>query len=136
MVLKERRLLKKSLIFFSKSLKLKENYSILDDKCDIITVNKRVILFEGVSQDLQTPLPISICCEYAETYEEVTINYTEQEALLIAEEKMSKAVSDELPEAEMLTKNSSYKVNDGVLVLIWEIECIEDIAVEVPIGIV
>ena len=135
-VVKERIILKKTLNFFGKSIKLEEKYSILGEKCDIITVNKRVVLFEGVSQKLETPLPISVCYEYADIYEDVRVKYSENEALLIAEEEMAKAVFEALPEAEMISKESYYEVIDGVLVLTWNIECIENIALEVPIGIV
>lgn len=131
-----RKTLKKSLIFFGKSLKLKENYSILTDKCDIITVNKRVVLFEDASSKLQTPLPMSVRYEYADIYVDESVSYTESEALIIAKEQMAKAVAEALSDAEMVSKDSYYEVIDGVLVLTWEIECIEDIALEVPIGIV
>ncbi len=135
-VFKERIILKKSLFFFGKSIKLKENYSILQDKCDIITLNKRVVLFEGLSQKLETPLPISIRTEYVEIYENVDVTYSEEEALLIAENEMIQAISEVLPEAEMISKESYYEIIDGVLVLTWSIECIENIASEIPIGIV
>lgn len=135
-VFKERVILKKSLFFFGKSIKLKENYSILNDKCDIITLNKRVVLFEGLSQRFETPLPVSVRTEYADIYEDVDVTYSEEEALLIAENEMAQAISEVLPEAEMISKESGYEVIDGVLVLTWNIECIENIVSEVPIGIV
>lgn len=135
-VFKTRKILKKSLIFFGKSLKLKENYSILTDKCDIITLDKRVVLFEGTSAILETPLPISVYCEYADIYEDKHVTYTEEEALLIAENEMARRVAEILPDAELVSKNSRYEIIDSVLVLTWEIECIENIAFEVPIGVV
>lgn len=135
-VFKTRKILKKSLIFFGKSLKLKENYSILTDKCDIITLEKRVVLFEDTSAILETPLPISIYYEYVDIYEDKQVTYTEEEALMIAENEMARRIMEALPDAELVSKNSRYEIVDGVLVLTWEIECIENIAFEVPIGVV
>ena len=135
-VLKERVNVKKSIVFFGKTLKLQENYSILDNKCDIITVSKRVVLFEGISDKLEIPLPISIQKEVAQIYVEENVSYTEEQALLIAEEKMSENVLSVLPEAEIISRESYYEVINGVLKLTWMIECIEDISSEVPIGIV
>ena len=127
---------KKSIIFFSKTLKLKENSRISYDNCDIIVENKRVVLFEGMGEAFEIPLPIIMTTEVCRVYGQREVSYTEDEALLLAEKQMSETVSKELMDAELISKNDYYEVIDGVLKLTWEISCIQDIGTESPIGLI
>ena len=134
-----RETLKKSLKFFGKSIKLKENSSILPDGCDIIVENRRIVLFEGDTMTGGIPLPISVITEYRETVTEERVTLTEEEALRTAGIEMSALFSKELPDAEILSRTVRTEVRtleEGeALALIWEMTCIEDIAVESPIGV-
>ncbi len=134
--LKERVLAKKTLIFFGKSIKLKENSSILDQECDIIKESERVVLFEGLNRGWHIPLPVTVVTEYACLTEQVEFSYTEEEALKIAEKEISLLYASAMNGAELMSKTVESTVEDGVLTLTWEVECITDIGKETPIGLV
>lgn len=131
-----RKNLKKSLIFFGKTLKLQENYSISMDNCDIISVDKRLVLFENMSNTYQIPLPIIFRQEYAVETKTETVTVSEDVALNEAYAAASESILSLMPEAELISRESHYEVTDSVLVLTVELECIEDIAYETFIGVV
>jgi similar to stage IV sporulation protein len=126
---------KKSLIFFGKMLKLQENYSISGDNCDIIRVNRRIVLFENMSKALQIPLPIIISNEYLPVTETIRVTLTEEEALSRAEATVSQRILETMPEAELITRESYYEIAGDTLILTVTLECIEDIASETFIGV-
>lgn len=131
--------LSKSVKFFGKSINLTKNSSISDDKCDIIEDNRRVVLFEGSKLLGSIPLPVWVCTECTEKFEQQEYTLTEEQALKQAQEEMSKLISSELEDAEILTREIMTEMteNDGVptLVLTWAVTCVENIGEEVPIGI-
>ncbi|MBQ8254281.1 MAG: sporulation protein YqfD [Clostridia bacterium] len=129
-------LAKKTLIFFGKSIKLKENSSILGKECDIIKESKRVVLFEGLNGSWHIPLPVTVVTEYALVTEQVEFSYTEDDALKIAEKEMSLLYASTMEGAELVNKTVESVIEDGVLKLTWEVECIIDIGKETPIGLV
>ncbi len=133
---KERVLAKKTLIFFGKSIKLKENSSILGQECDIIKESERAVLFENLNRSWHIPLPVTVVTEYALLTEETEFSYTEEEALKIAEKEMSLLYYSSMNNAVLMSKTVESTVEDGVLKLTWEVECITDIGKEVPIGLV
>ena len=133
---KERILAKKTLIFFGKSIKLKENSSILGKECDIIKESKRAVLFENLDRSWHIPLPVNVVTEYALVTEDVEYSYTEDEALKVAEKEMALLYASVLRNAELINKTVESTVEDGVLKLTWEVECITDIGKETPIGLV
>lgn len=135
-VLQKRVTVKKSLKFFGKSIKLKENSSILTDSCDIITVNKRIVLFEGLGEAVSVPLPMSVITQYVDIYADEKVSYTEDEALAVAEKRMSEIVISELEGAEILKKDVTCSLIENVLTLRWSITCIQDIGTEAPIGLI
>ena len=130
-----RKNVKKSVIFFGKTLKLQDNYSISGDNCDIIRVDRRVVLFENFSELLQIPLPIIFSNEYLPVTRVTRVTLTEEEALAEANAQASLFILNEMPEAEMISRDSYYEIIDGILVLTVTVECIEDIASEVLIGV-
>ncbi len=132
----EKVLAKKSLVFFGKSIKLKENSSILGKECDIIKERKRVVLFESMKDSFHIPLPIAVVKEYALISTEQEYSYTEDEALKIAEKEISSICISELEGAELIAKTVNSVVKDGVVILTWEVECIIDIGKQIPIGLV
>jgi len=134
-----REIIKKSLKFFGKTIKLKENSSILPEGCDIIVENRRIVLFEGDRLSGGIPLPISIVTEYRETSVEERVVLTEEEALRVAGIEMAALFAKELPDAEILSRTVRTEIRmteEGqAFVLIWDMVCVEDIALESPIGL-
>ena len=134
-----RETVKKSLKFFGKTIKLKETSSILPEGCDIIVENRRIVLFEGDKLTGGIPLPVSILTEYRELMSETPITLTEEDAMRMAAIEMAALVAKELPDAEILSRTvrTETRVTEGkeALVLIWDMVCIEDIALESPIGV-
>lgn len=134
----ERVVVKKTLKFFGKSLKLQENSSILPQDCDIITERKRIVLFEDSDLIGGVPLPVTLITEFYEEVTEEEVTRTEAEALAVAEEEMAGLVASELADAELISRESSYELrltDEGdALLLRWKIVCIQDIAEEVPLG--
>lgn len=135
-VQKDAILAKKTLKFFGKSIKLKENSSILQNGCDIIKEERRVVLFEGAGSGWQIPLPVEIISEYVCITEEREYSYTEDEARAVAENKMAELYASELSDVELLYKIVHCEVTDNTLILSWTVRCIEDIGLEAPIGLV
>lgn len=133
---KDKILAKKTLIFFGKSIKLKENSSILGKECDIIKESERVVLFEDLNEGWHIPLPVTVVTEYALITEETEYSYTEEEALKIAEKEMSLLYASAMDKAELMSKSVESVLEGGVLKLTWEVECVIDIGREVPIGLV
>ncbi len=132
----DRILVKKTLIFFGKSIKIKENSSILSEECDIIREERRIVLFEGIRDGAEIPLPATLTEEYMLVKKETEFSRTDEEALELAEKELSLLYSSALKDAELVSKNVESSVENGVLTLIWEVECIEDIGRETPIGLV
>ncbi len=125
--------------FFGKIIKLKENSSILPEGCDIIEDKKRLILFEGDRITGGIALPVSVITGYCERYDETEVTLTPEEALAEAQLRMAQLFAEQLPDAEVLTRRVSSRIREGedgrVLLLEWQLRCIENIAEEVPIGI-
>ena len=131
---------KKSLIFFGKTIKIQENSSILASECDIIQDKRRIVLFEGSRFLPEIPLPLYWVTDYARTVSEEVKNYTEEEALAIAESQMATLFANELADAEILLRTDyveKRQTADGeALVLTWEIRCIQDVTEETPLGLI
>lgn len=130
-----RKLISKSIKFFGKMIKLKENSGILPDGCDIIENNKRLVLFENGGLIGSIALPISAITEYCEEYITESVTLTEEEALIRAESEMTELFSKALSDAEILSLASEHYISDGKLYLSRTAVCIMNIAEEVPIGI-
>jgi len=130
---------KKSLKFFGKTIKLKENSSILPEECDIIEEKRRIVLFDGDAFTGGIPLPIVMITEGYDLYREETVTLTEDEAKTVAGISMAELFIRELGDAEILSRTVSYSNRDAEdgnsLVLVWKMTCIENIAKEAPIGI-
>ena len=117
---------KKSLIFFKKSIKLFETSSILTPTYGTIISKDALTLPDG------TPLPIAIATELTVSCETVTITRTAAEAEAIAGDRMAALVSKELGTAEILSLTRAVEhTGDGVR-LTWQVYCITDIAESVP----
>ncbi len=129
----------KYLSFFGKKIKLQENSSILPSSCDIIE-QRRIILFENGRLTGGIALPISVINGYACEYEEITAELSLDEAISEAKQRMSRVISYELEGAEIFSKSENYYVEErdecDVLILTLYVVSVENIAKEVPIGIV
>ena len=118
---------KKSIKFFSKTIKLFGKDSISPTSCDKIETERRIYLFDTIK------LPVFIReTRYAE-YETVTKTLTESQALKKAYAEI-RAMSEEiLQDAEILGRHTYISENDGKLCMTQQIECMIDIAKEVRI---
>ena len=96
-------------------------------------------MLDGDSFTGGIPLPVHVITHYYEQYEEKDVTLTREEALGVASIDMTALVSSALPDAEILSRRVSVEERESedgsVLVLIWDISCIEDIAAEAPIGV-
>ena len=119
--------LKKSLIFFKKSVKLFETSSILTPTYDTIISKDALTLPGGI------PLPIAISSERTIGYESVTVTRSPAEAEQIATDRMAALVSKTLPQAEILSVTRKVEHAGDRVLMTWQIYCIADIAKSIPI---
>ncbi len=113
---------KKSLIFFKKSVKLFEMGSISTPTYGTIIKKDALTLPDG------TPLPIGIATELRQEQIQVEITRTAAEAKAIAERRMALLVADALEGGEVLSLTRRVEQEGGVLRLCWQVYCIMDIA--------
>ncbi len=126
----------KSLKFFGKTIKLKENSSILPPGCDIIEDRRRLVLFEGNPWGGGIPLPLYLITGYYEEYREREVTLSQEEALTVARLEMAELVEKELSGADILSREESVTVaENGDVTLTLAVVCVENIAEEIPIGI-
>lgn len=118
--------IKRSLIFFKKSVKLFETSSILTPTYGTIESKDALTLPDG------TPLPIAIATTRYIGYEKVTVRYTAAEAEAIASRQMETLVTGELAEAEILSLTRSVEHTANGVKLTWQVYCIMDVAESVP----
>jgi hypothetical protein len=117
----------KSIKFFSKTIKLFRKDSISPSSCDKIESERRIYLFGLIK------LPIFITeIEYAE-YEMVSRTLTQKEALAEAYRQLQALYENDLAEAEILGRYTSFSENETKIQLTQQIECIINIAKEVKI---
>jgi similar to stage IV sporulation protein len=118
----------KSIKIFSKTIKLFRKDSISPSSCDKIESERRIYLFGLIK------LPILITeTEYAE-YEIIPKTLTQQEALAEAYRKLRELYEEDLADAEILGRYTSFEENETGIKLTQHIECIIDIAKEVKIN--
>lgn len=130
-----RKNISKSINFFGKTIKLKENSGILPEGCVIIEDKRRLVLFEGGRLTGGIALPVSIVTGYYEEYRTQEVMLSEEEALERAEREMAGSFSSAFPDAEILSAASEHYVKDGEMHLVRTAVCVMNIAEEVPIGI-
>jgi similar to stage IV sporulation protein len=118
----------KSIKIFSKTIKLFRKDSNSASSCDKIESERRIYLFGLIK------LPILITeTEYAE-YEIIPKTLTQQEALAEAYRKLRELYEEDLADAEILGRYTSFEENETGIKLTQHIECIIDIAKEVKIN--
>jgi len=131
--------IEKSLKIFGKNIKVYKNSGILPAYYDKISSEKRVVLLPGVPVIGDIALPIYLNSEKATVYDFVTDHITEKKAEEIALLRLTERAEEELPDAEILSRNLSFRIDDHdgkkIYVLRAEIRCIENIAEERIIGL-
>lgn len=125
----------KSIKFFGKTIKLKENSGILPAGCAIIEDKRRLVLFEGGRLTGGIALPVCIVTGYCEEYRTENVTLSEDEALARAEREMTEMFSTALSGAEILSVSSEHYTADGEMHLVRTVVCVMNIAEEVPLGI-
>ena len=117
----------KSIKIFSKTIKLFRKDSICPSSCDKIESEKRLYLFDRIK------LPVFITeTEYAE-YEIVPKRLSQKEALAEAYRQLRTLSENDLSDAEILGRYTSFTEDETAITLTQQIECIINIAKEVKI---
>ena len=120
----ERKIIEKSLIFFSKEIKVFENAGNMGSSCDTI---ERVELLRFFGGDR---LPVGIKTRCSVSYVSESCRHTENEAMELAYYRLNEIIGNELYEAEMLKKTIECEITDNAYILYCTVECIENIAVQ------
>ena len=111
--------------FFAKKINLFSNNDISFEKYDTIEEEKRLCLFDRVE------LPVFIIkTTYSESVTE-TEKISEEQALSIAEKELAGQTEKTLSEAQILAREERTEINDGILTLYADIDCIADITSEI-----
>jgi similar to stage IV sporulation protein len=117
---------RKSLIFFKKSVKLFENSSIFTPTYGTIESKDALTLPDG------TPLPIAIATRRIVGYEKIVRTKTPTEAERVATARMATLVAREIRDGEVLSLTRCVEHTAEGVKLTWRVYCIMDIAKVVP----
>ena len=112
---------RRALLIGKKRINLYIGSSILGDTCDKIIDWNKWELPGGVA------LPVTMVTETLRPYELVERQRSEKEALALAEEVLDARLAGYLDEGEILSREVSSRVEDGVLVVTLSAECQEQI---------
>ena len=115
-------IVKKTLIFFEKEIKLFKNSGILGESCDKISNVDSCTLGVGVS------LPISLKTEYYLPYVYRTSTRDYAQAQTLAYYELERQISQALPDAMLLRKVITATLDENVFCLQCEVHCLENIA--------
>ena len=111
--------------FFAKKINLFSNNDISFEKYDTIEEEKRLCLFDRVE------LPVFIIKTTYSEYVTETEKISEEQALSIAEKELAGQTEKTLSEAQILAREERTEINDGILTLYANIDCIADITSEI-----
>ena len=111
--------------FFAKKINLFSNNDISFEKYDTIEEEKRLCLFDRVE------LPVFIIKTTYSEYVTETEKISEEQALSIAEKELAGQTEKTLSEAQILAREERTEINDEVLTLYADIDCIADITSEI-----
>lgn len=111
--------------FFAKKINLFSNNDISFEKYDTIEEEKRLCLFDRVE------LPVFIIKTTYSEYVMETEKISEEQALSIAEKELAGQTEKTLSEAQILAREERTEINDGILTLYADIDCIADITSEI-----
>ncbi len=111
----------KYIIFFGKPIKVFINSGNLGASCDKIKGEWNFDFFGA-------KLPISLMTVKEIEYENVKAKYSEAEAAVLAEEKLSRILATELYGADVISKTAVGLAKEESYLLTCEVICVEDIA--------
>ena len=111
--------------FFAKKINLFSNNDISFEKYDTIEEEKRLCLFDRVE------MPVFIIKTTYSEYVTETEKISEEQALSIAEKELAGQTEKTLSEAQILAREERTEINDGILTLYADIDCIADITSEI-----
>ena len=111
--------------FLAKKINLFSNNDISFEKYDTIEEEKRLCLFDRVE------LPVFIIKTTYSEYVTETEKISEEQALSIAEKELAGQTEKTLSEAQILAREERTEINDGILTLYADIDCIADITSEI-----
>ena len=114
--------LEMSLSVFGKSINIFKNYSISGENYDTIYRDSN-LPYPGLCR-----LPLSLSTTVALPYTEEETELTEAEALALARAELKRQIAEKKTYAEILSREESYAVADGVLTYRCRVEAIENIA--------
>ena len=114
-----------TLNFFQKSMKIYKSTGNDTGACDIIEEVK------GLSGLGLLNVPVLLNVQRHRCYEEVTRERTEEEALALAYEELSRQLSEFSSEITLLSKQIETKMTDASVILECRLTCIENIAEQV-----
>lgn len=116
---------KTTLKIFSKKVNLFANNDISYEKYDTIEEEKRICLFDRIE------LPVFVVKTTYSEYVGETERISEEKALLLARKELARQTEQTLSETQILAREERTEINDGVLTLYADIDCIADITSEV-----
>ena len=124
-----------NIIFFSKSIKIYKNSSILPSGYGKIERVDRLTLFKGSKLLPEIALPIFLSGVYAEPILDEEFTLTEKEAYDIALRRINDTASAELSNADILERSIDWNITDGTLFMNVIIRCVENIAITRELGV-
>ena len=116
---------KTTLKIFSKKVNLFANNDISYEKYDTIEEEKRICLFDRIE------LPVFVVKTTYSEYVGETERISEEKALLLARKELARQTEQTLSETQILAREERTEINDEVLTLYADIDCIADITSEV-----
>ena len=122
-----RRYSEKYLNFFGISIKIFANTSNLPANCDKIIREDQLRFFDTVT------VPITVVETVYREYEDVPVILSEDEARERAYSELRRKCAEIAADAELVSREISAGLRDGVYVIECELTVVKDIAVEVPI---
>lgn len=125
----DERIVKKTLIFFEKEIKLFKNSGILGESCDKISNVDSCTLGEGVS------LPISLQTECYLPYAYRTVHRNHEQVQTLAYYELERLIAQELPEGILLRKVITPTLGEDTFRLQCRIYCLENIAELQPFSV-
>ena len=119
-------IVKKTLIFFEKEIKLFKNSGILGTSCDKIEDIDGYMMGEGVS------LPISVRTEYFFPYQYRSADRNYEQAQAVAYHELERQIAREIPEGVLLRKEITPTLTEDTYRLQCRVWCLENIAEQNP----
>lgn len=119
-------IVKKTLIFFEKEIKLFKNSGILGTSCDKIENIDGYMMGEGVS------LPISVQTEYFFPYSYRSVMRDYEQAQAVAYLALEQQIAKEIPDAVLLRKDITPLLTENTYRIYCRVWCLENIAEQNP----